>query len=65
VERNPDVLKGETVVIEVRLDNLVVRDKGIAMKDGYLSETIHVKNASSGRQVVGTIIAPSLVQVEL
>lgn len=65
VARNPDILKGETVVIEARIENIVVRDKGIAMKDGYLNESIHVKNVSSGRQVVGTIIAPSLVQVEL
>jgi flagella basal body P-ring formation protein FlgA len=64
VERKPDILKGEMVVIEARVDNLVVRDKGIAMKDGYLNESINVKNASSGRQVVGTIIAASLVQVE-
>jgi flagella basal body P-ring formation protein FlgA len=65
VERKPDILKGEMVVIEARVDNLVVRDKGIAMKDGYLNESINVKNVSSGRQVVGTIIAASLVQVEL
>ncbi len=65
VARNPDILKGETVVIEARIENIVVRDKGIAMKDGYLNESIHVKNVSSGRQVVGTIIAASLVQVEL
>jgi flagella basal body P-ring formation protein FlgA len=64
VERKPDILKGEMVVIEARGENLVVRDKGIAMKDGYLNESIHVKNASSGRQVFGTIIAASLVQVE-
>lgn len=65
VERKPDIIKGEMVIIEARVDNLVVRDKGIAMKDGYLNESIHVKNASSGRQVVGTIIAASVVQVEL
>jgi len=65
IERKPDVFKGEMVIIEARVNNLVVRDKGVALKDGYQGESIGVKNASSGRQVVGTIIAASLVQVEL
>jgi len=65
LERKPDVLIGETVVIQARIDNIIVRDKGIAMKDGYMNEPIPVKNVSSGRKVLGTIIAASLVQVEL
>ena len=65
VQRKPDVVSGETVVIEAQVNNLVVRDRGIALKDGYQGETIPVKNASSGRKVVGTIIAASLVQVSL
>ncbi|HVN70998.1 MAG TPA: flagellar basal body P-ring formation chaperone FlgA [Desulfomonilia bacterium] len=65
VQRKPDICTGEIVSIEARVNNLVVRDKGIALKDGYQGETIPVKNASSGRQVVGTIIAASVVQVEL
>ncbi len=65
LERKPDVLIGETVVIQARIDNIIVRDKGIAMKDGYMNEPIPVKNVSSGKQVLGTIIAASLVQVEL
>jgi len=65
VQRKPDICTGELVSIEAKINNLVVRDKGIALKDGYLGETIPVKNASSGRQVVGTIIADSVVQVEL
>ena len=65
VERKPDVCSGEMVFIEARINSLVVRDKGIALKDGYQGEPIPVKNATSGKQVVGTIIAVSLVQVEL
>jgi flagella basal body P-ring formation protein FlgA len=65
VQRKPDVCSGEVVSIEARVDDLVVRDKGIAMKDGYQGDAIPVKNVSSGRQVIGTIIAVSLVQVEL
>jgi flagella basal body P-ring formation protein FlgA len=65
VQRKPDVVSGETVVIEAQVNNLTVRDRGIALKDGYQGETIPVKNASSGRKVIGTIIAASLVQVSL
>jgi flagella basal body P-ring formation protein FlgA len=65
VQRKPDVCSGEIVSIEARVDDLVVRDKGVAMKDGYQGDAIPVKNVSSGRQVVGTIIAASLVHVEL
>ncbi len=65
VQRKPDVCSGEIVSIEVRVNDLVVRDKGVAMKDGYQGDAIPVKNISSGRQVIGTIIAASLVQVEL
>jgi flagella basal body P-ring formation protein FlgA len=65
VERKPDVCTGEIVFIEARVNNLVVRDKGIALKDGYQGDPIPVKNVASGKQVIGTIIAASLVQVEL
>jgi flagella basal body P-ring formation protein FlgA len=65
VERKPDVCSGEMVFIEARINSLVVRDKGIALKDGYQGESIPVKNTTSGKQVVGTIIAASLVQVAL
>lgn len=65
VERMPDVCSGEAVVIQARSENFVVEAKGVAVKDGYTGEHIPVKNVSSGKQVVGTIIAPSVVQVAL
>jgi flagellar basal body P-ring formation protein FlgA len=65
VECKPDVCSGDMVFIEARIDNLVVRDKGLALKDGYQGDPIPVKNVTSGKRVVGTIIAASLVQVEL
>jgi len=64
IERPPAVNRGEIVFIEARSDNLVVRDKGIALRDGYLTEKIPVKNAASGKQVIGTIIAHSTVEVK-
>jgi len=65
IERKPDVCSGDMVVIQARLNDLVVSDRGVALKDGHLGEPIPVKNVSSGKQVIGTIIADSLVQVEL
>lgn len=65
VERMPDVCSGETVVIQARSQNIVVEAKGVAVKDGYTGEHIPVKNTSSGKQIIGTIIAPSVVQVAL
>jgi len=65
VERMPDVCSGEVVMIRASTPNLVVEARGIAVKDGYTGEHIPVKNVSSGKQVIGTIIAPSVVQVSL
>ncbi|HPI94014.1 MAG TPA: flagellar basal body P-ring formation chaperone FlgA [Deltaproteobacteria bacterium] len=65
VERMPDVCSGETVTIRARSECFTVEARGVAVKDGYVGEHIAVKNVSSGKQVVGTIIAPSVVQVEL
>ena len=49
--------------MEARTGNLVIVDRGIALKDGYLGEKIPIRNAASGKQVVGTIIAHSQVEV--
>ncbi|HQI82846.1 MAG TPA: flagellar basal body P-ring formation chaperone FlgA, partial [Deltaproteobacteria bacterium] len=65
VERKPDVCSGDTVIIRAGDRNIAVEVKGVAEKDGYRGEKIPVKNASSGRQLIGTIIAPSVVQVQL
>ena len=65
IERMPDVCSGEMVMIQARSHNIMVEARGIAVKDGYTGEHIPVKNASSGKQVIGTIIAPSVVQVAL
>ena len=63
VEPRPVVCRGETVIIEASRDRLVVRDKGVALRDGGLSQRIPVRNVTSGKQVFGTIIAPSCVRV--
>lgn len=63
IEQPPVINRGELVAIEARAEGLVIRDKGIALKDGYLHERIPVRNASSGKQILGTIIAASRVEV--
>ncbi len=63
VEQPPMINRGDPVFIEARIGNLLIRDKGIALKDGFLQERIPVKNAASGRQVFGTVIAASRIEV--
>ncbi|MGC9323906.1 MAG: flagellar basal body P-ring formation chaperone FlgA [Desulfomonilia bacterium] len=65
IEVPPTVSRGDVVIIQARTNNLIVQDKGIALRDGNLSDQIPVKNISSGRQVIGTIIAASVIQVEI
>ncbi len=63
LEEPPLVSRGDVVCIEARVKNLVIRDKGEALKDGHLSQQIPVRNLSSGKQIVGTIIAASCIAV--
>lgn len=63
IERVPLISRGDIVAIEAKGGGLVVQDRGIALKDGHLNERIPVRNASSGKQIVGTIIAHSQVEV--
>ncbi|MCD6569529.1 MAG: flagellar basal body P-ring formation protein FlgA, partial [Deltaproteobacteria bacterium] len=63
IERPPIVSRGQGVIIEAVGANIAIRDKGIALKDGYLGQNIPVKNISSGRKIFGTVIAPSKIRV--
>lgn len=60
----PLVFRGAPVYIEAGGDDLIVTDRGIALADGRIDERIPVKNARSGRQIVGTVIAASRIRVE-
>jgi flagellar basal body P-ring formation protein FlgA len=59
----PLISRGDVVAIEARAADLVIMDRGIALKDGCLGDTIPVRNTGSGKQVIGTIIARSQVEV--
>jgi len=63
LEEPPLISRGDVVYIEARAENLVIRDKGEALKDGHLSQQIPVRYLSSGKQIVGTIIAASCIAV--
>ena len=57
------IQKGDRVMIEVRGDGLLVQTVGIAKAAGKKGETIPVKNQTSGREVLGTVLASGLVEV--
>lgn len=63
IEEPPLISRGDIVFIQARSDSLIIRDKGVALKDGCLADQIPVRNVTSGRQVVGTIIAASCIEV--
>jgi len=63
IELPPVVTRGEEIIIEASNSRLLIRDRGIALKDGNIAQKIPVRNMRSGRQIFGTVIAPSRVQV--
>ena len=63
IEDPPLISRGDVVFIQARGDRLIIRDKGVALKDGRLTEQIPVRNVTSGKQIVGTIIAASCIEV--
>ena len=59
----PVVHKGDRVMLEVRRKGLIVQTIGVANASGKSGETIPVKNKSSGREIIGTVISAGLVEV--
>jgi flagella basal body P-ring formation protein FlgA len=59
----PIVHKGDRVMIEARRGGLLVQAVGLANAAGKSGDTISVKNTSSGREVIGTILSAGLVEV--
>ena len=55
--------KGDRVMIEVRNGGLLVQTVGLAKAAGKAGETILVQNQTSGRDVLGTVMAAGLVEV--
>ncbi|HNY65649.1 MAG TPA: flagellar basal body P-ring formation chaperone FlgA [Deltaproteobacteria bacterium] len=63
IEQPPLVSRGDIIAIQARSEELVVVDRGVALRDGHLGERIPIRNVGSGKQIVGTIIAHSLAEV--
>jgi flagellar basal body P-ring formation protein FlgA len=63
IEQPPLVSRGDVIAIQARSEELVVMDRGVALRDGRLGERIPIRNVGSGKQIVGTIIAHSLAEV--
>jgi flagella basal body P-ring formation protein FlgA len=59
----PLVHKGDRVLIEVRSGDLLVQTVGLAKAAGKAGETILVQNQTSGRDVVGMVMAAGRVEV--
>ena len=59
----PVIRKGDRVIIEARQGGLVVQTVGLAKASGKPGETIPVLNRNSGREVLGTVLRPGLVEV--
>ena len=59
----PVIRKGDRVIIEVRQGGMIVQTVGLAKASGIPGQTIPVKNQTSGREVLGTILSAGLVEV--
>ncbi len=59
----PLVHKGDRVMIEVRRGGLFVQTIGVAKASGQSGELIPVTNQTSGRDILGTVLAAGVVEV--
>ena len=59
----PIIKKGDRVMIEVRSRGLLVQTVGLAKSPGRAGETIQVLNQTSGREVLGMVLSPGIVEV--
>lgn len=59
----PLVSKNEEVEAIRRVGNLVISTKLIALQDGYFGQTIRLRNPSSYKEVLGTVVGKGIVEV--
>ncbi|MCX7795309.1 MAG: flagellar basal body P-ring formation chaperone FlgA [bacterium] len=59
----PLVNKNEEVEAVRRVGNLVISTKLIALQDGYFGQTIRLRNPSSYKEVIGTVVGKGMVEV--
>ena len=63
IRRKPDVLKGQILIAYVRLPGIYVTTLVRALEDGYVGDTIRVKNIESGKIIKGTVEEGPVVRV--
>ncbi|RMH36162.1 MAG: flagella basal body P-ring formation protein FlgA [Nitrospirae bacterium] len=63
VSAPPVIRKGDRVIIQAKRAGLLVQAVGIANRSGKPGETISVRNQTSGREVLGTVVEAGLVEV--
>ncbi|MGC8971088.1 MAG: flagellar basal body P-ring formation chaperone FlgA [bacterium] len=59
----PLVNKNEEVEAIRRIGNLIISTKLIALQDGYFGQTIRLRNPSSFKEVLGTVVGKGKVEV--
>jgi flagella basal body P-ring formation protein FlgA len=64
IDDPPLVKKGKRVVIRARKASINVTTLGKVMEDGRTGDQVRVVNISSGRQILGTVKGPGVVEVQ-
>lgn len=65
VDFPPLIKRGDRVSIQIRKGAMLLTAVGEARQDGNEGETIKVRNESSRREILCTVVAPGVVEVEI
>jgi flagella basal body P-ring formation protein FlgA len=63
VELPPLIRKGDVVTLMVESPGLLITAKGVAQEEGRAGQLVRVKNAASGREILGTVESEKTVRV--
>ncbi len=55
IKRRPDVVKGQLLIAYVKLPGIYITTMVEALEDGWIGDTIRVKNISSGKIIEGVV----------
>jgi flagella basal body P-ring formation protein FlgA len=65
IEKIPDVENRQQVTILGSSGLFEIRAKGTALQNGYVGETIKVKNVDSRKILMGKVIAPGVIEISI
>lgn len=60
----PVVERGSRVTVSVVVGSVSIKSKGIALEDGLIGDEIHVRDLTTGRRLVGTVVDKGVVLLE-